>query len=105
LFVLGKDVSRNALVIGPREQLGKKEMALRDVNWVSGCAPKTSIRAMVKIRYQAKPVGGKLAMTGDNSVHVVLDDLVAGITPGQSAVFYDGDVCLGGGIISDRSNL
>jgi len=102
LFVLKKDVHTNALVVGTRDCLGKMQFAVRDVNWVSGDAPETLIRAMVKVRYRAKPIGAMLSVLGDKMVQVKLDESVAGITPGQAAVFYDDNVCLGGGIIVER---
>lgn len=103
LFVLKKDVVKNALVVGSRVRLRERQLAVRGVNWVSGRAPETPVRAMVKVRYRATPVSATLSIVGEETVQVTLDEPVAGITPGQSAVFYDGEVCRGGGIIADPS--
>jgi tRNA-specific 2-thiouridylase len=99
LFVLSKDAPRNALIVGSRELLGRRELVARDVNWVSGTPPATAIPAQVKIRYKALAVPAELRPLGDGGVAVCFAEPVYGITPGQGAVFYDGDVCLGGGII------
>jgi tRNA-specific 2-thiouridylase len=100
LYVLRKDPAQNALIVGPREQLGQRELVAYDVNWMAGNAPDTPIRAQVKIRYKAAGGEAVVKSVSGGQVHVQFDEPVLGITAGQGAVFYDGDVCLGGGIIS-----
>ena len=99
LYVLDKDLRRNALIIGEVEELGKQSLIAKDVNWISGIQPKQSIRAQVKIRYKAKDAWAIISPLTDNQVHVQFDEPVRDLTPGQAAVFYDEVVCLGGGII------
>jgi tRNA-specific 2-thiouridylase len=99
VFVLKKDVARNALVVGSREALGQCELQARDVNWLSGQTPGEPITAQVKIRYKANEAAATLIDGENGRVHIQFHGPVYGITPGQGAVFYDGDVCLGGGII------
>jgi tRNA-specific 2-thiouridylase len=99
LFVLSKDAPRNALIVGSRALLGQRELLARDVNWVSGVAPATSIPAQVKIRYKAAAAPAEVRPLSDGGAAATFEEPVNGITPGQGAVFYDGDVCLGGGII------
>jgi tRNA-specific 2-thiouridylase len=99
LFVLGKDAPRNALIVGARELLGRRELIARDVNWVSGAPPVSAVRAEVKIRYKAVAMPAEVRPLSNGGVAVHFDEPVYAITPGQGAVFYDGDVCLGGGII------
>ncbi|MEZ4540171.1 MAG: tRNA 2-thiouridine(34) synthase MnmA [Chloroflexota bacterium] len=101
LFVLGKDTARNALIVGPREALGAGELVARDVNWISGRPPAGPIRAEVKIRYKATPIQSVVTPLDGNQAHVAFSTLVPGVTPGQAAVFYEGDTCLGGGLIRD----
>lgn len=101
LFVLRKDIGRNALVVGSREELGQCILTARNVNWVSGSAPTVPIRAQVKIRYKAKPVAATVTSLAETRARVDFDEPVFGMTAGQGAVFYDGEVCLGGGIIAD----
>ncbi|MBP6015461.1 MAG: tRNA 2-thiouridine(34) synthase MnmA [Candidatus Promineofilum sp.] len=101
LFVLGKDTTRNALIVGPRAALGVGELVARDVNWIAGRPPAGPIRAEVKIRYMAAPVQSVVTPLDGNQAHVTFSTPVLGVTPGQAAVFYEGDTCLGGGLIRD----
>jgi tRNA-specific 2-thiouridylase len=100
LFVVGKDAARNALVVGPRAALGHEHLTARQVNWIGG-APDGSITAAVKIRYKAAPIAATITPGPDGSAVVQLHETAYGVTPGQAAVFYDGDVCLGGGLITE----
>lgn len=102
LYVLYKDTARNALVVGSRQELGQTELQVRDVNWVAGKAPLTPFRASVKIRYKASGVAATVSPAPDNGARVQFEEFVAGATPGQGAVFFDGDECIGGGLIADR---
>jgi tRNA-specific 2-thiouridylase len=101
LFVLAKDTARNALVVGGRDELGQRELLIRDVNWVAGESPGGAIRAQVKIRYKAWPVEATVTPLAGERATVVFDKPVAGATAGQGAVFYQADLCLGGGLIAD----
>ena len=69
------------------------------MNWVSGCPPASAIRTEVKIRYKAAPAWGTVMPLEGHRAEVVFEGKLRDITPGQAAVFYDGEVCLGGGII------
>jgi tRNA-specific 2-thiouridylase len=99
LYVLDKDRGRNALIVGPREELGRNTFSLQRVNWVSGVAPEGLIEAEVQVRYQAPEVQATVHSLGPARAEVHLTEPVADVTPGQSAVFYHGEECLGGGII------
>jgi tRNA-specific 2-thiouridylase len=96
--VVDKDLSRNALILGTQEELDCSELTVRQVNWVSGKAPASPINCRVKIRYRAREIPGTVYPEAGNSI-VILDEPARGVTPGQAAVFYDGEVCLGGGVI------
>ena len=104
LFVLRKDVTRNALIVGPKSELGQQTLIARDVNWLSGNPPQQPIPAQIKIRYKAKGIEGEVVDLGNGRSLVTFHEPVFGVTAGQGAVFYDGDVCLGGGIIADGAN-
>ncbi len=101
LFVLAKDAARNALIVGTRAEVGQQTMQVRQVNWISGTMPALPYHTTVRIRYKARPVPATLSAFDDQRLHVSLDEPLPGITPGQGAVFYDGEVCLGGGLIAD----
>jgi tRNA-specific 2-thiouridylase len=97
--VLGKDRDTNTLIVGPIEQLGKDELTTGEVNWISGKPPQNPVQVSVKIRYQAREVDGLITSSDDGSSHVKFSEFLRDITPGQAAVFFDNEVCLGGGII------
>jgi tRNA-specific 2-thiouridylase len=101
LFVLRKDVTRNALIVGSHEALGQRELIARDVNWMAASPPVMPFSAEVKIRYKARPIPATVTPLPDGTVHVLFDEPVFGSTAGQGAVFYNGDICLGGGLIAD----
>jgi len=99
LYVLEKQAENNTLIVGTANQLGSSQFLVRPVNWISGEAPALPLSCSVKIRYRANPVSSRLS-TFDNSSLLVETDLpLRDITPGQSAVFYEGEKVLGGGII------
>ncbi len=99
LYVLGVDPARNALIVGSQAQLGSDHLTAARVNWVAGEPPAEPFRAQVKIRYKAQPAAATVTPLADDRVAIQFDEPLRSITPGQGAIFYDGDVCLGGGII------
>lgn len=103
LFVIRKDAAQNALIVGPRELVGQQRLTVRDVNWIDGAVPQTAVFADVKIRYKAQAVPAKVEAIGPETAVVTFTESAFGVTPGQGAVFFDGDVCLGGGIIADAT--
>jgi tRNA-specific 2-thiouridylase len=99
LYVISKDVGRNALIVGTKDELGRDELTAHQVNWIAGTPPTGSVRAQTKIRYKAKETWGLVTPLEGGRVHVKFKQPLLDITPGQGAVFYDGETCLGGGII------
>jgi tRNA-uridine 2-sulfurtransferase len=99
LYVLDKEVAKNALIVGPVEQLGKSSLWAGQLNWVSNETPTQRFRAQVKIRYKAQPAWGEISPMMNGQIQVRFDEPLRDITPGQAAVFYDGDYVIGGGII------
>lgn len=99
LYVIEKDLQRNALIVGPRSMLESVELTANSINWISEKSPEVPFYSSVKIRYQAKEAQGLITPLEGNKAHVRFETPVYGVTPGQAAVFYDGEVCLGGGII------
>lgn len=105
LYVLDLDRQRNAVIVGTRDELGRDRLIAGRVNWIAGASPAETIRAEVKIRYKAKPAPATLEALPDGRVNVIFDDPLRDITPGQGAVFYDGDRCLGGGLVQRLEHL
>ena len=99
LYVVSKDSSTNALLVGPAEALGRSELLTTSFNWVAGEPPSAPLRAEVKIRSQAQFAWATVTPLADGRVQFLFDAPLRDITPGQAAVVYDADVCLGGGII------
>ncbi|NPV84790.1 MAG: tRNA 2-thiouridine(34) synthase MnmA [Anaerolineae bacterium] len=99
LYVLQKDVASGALIVGHEEDLGQSEFSVAEVNWIRGSAPKEPLAVSVKIRYQAVEVKAEVIPLPDQKAHVRLATRLRDITPGQVAAFYQGENCLGGGII------
>lgn len=102
LYVLEKDAQRNALVVGLKQELGQDRLTAKRVNWTSDQAPTEPFRAGVKIRYKSRPAPATVTPIGEDRVGIVFDAPLRDITPGQGAVMYNGDTCLGGGIIERR---
>ncbi|MYD11334.1 MAG: tRNA 2-thiouridine(34) synthase MnmA [Chloroflexi bacterium] len=100
LYVLAMNPYKNALVVGARDELGRDRLIATDVNWVAGAPPAATFRAEVKIRYRAAAQPATIAVGERQTASVVFDEPQRDITPGQAAVMYQGDICLGGGVIA-----
>ncbi len=99
LYVLALDPERNAIVVGTREELGSEELTAAGVNWVAGSPPDGEIVVAARIRYKGREVEARVRPLPGNRAHVRFVQPLRDITPGQAVVFYEGDVCLGGGLI------
>lgn len=98
-YVARKDPANNVLIVGYKSQLGSSRFTTQQVNWISGNAPDKPFQAQIKTRYQSTAVPGTVTPLENLSTSVELDEKLPDITPGQAAVFYQDEVCLGGGII------
>lgn len=100
LYVLEKDPLSNTLIVGLAEELGAQQALVGGVNWIAGAPPAAPFRAAVKTRYTAREVPAEvMPLEAGSRVQVRFEAPVRDLTPGQAAVFYDGDVVLGGGTI------
>ena len=101
LYVVDKDPEQNAVIVGSQAELkaSRSHFALTQANWNQGHPPNPDIVLGCQIRYRGAAHPCELLWEDADSPTVRLLDIPTGIAPGQAAVFYDGDVCLGGGII------
>lgn len=102
-FVIEKDHEKNLLVVGFAEETGKKTLTAVHPNWISGESADIGKFYDVMVRYRAKPVPALLTMSSDDKFRLEFKQKLRGITPGQVAVLYQDDRCLGGGVISDSA--
>lgn len=99
LYVCGIDLKNNKVLLGDNDDLYSKSVDVCDVNWISGNMPQDPVNCKVKLRYQMKEQAAVIYPGMNNTVHIEFEQPQRAKTPGQAAVFYDGDVVLGGGII------
>jgi tRNA-specific 2-thiouridylase len=100
LYVLSLDRANGRVVVGEGDELLSSTCEVRDVNWISVAALEGPVRAEVKIRNRHAAAQATVERAeSPNRVRVTFDDPQRAITPGQGAVFYVGDVVLGGGWI------
>jgi tRNA-specific 2-thiouridylase len=102
LYVIAKDARQNTLIVGQGNELGSLECQVTGINWISGEAPSGSFRAEVKTRYTAKEAPAEVFLLEDGRRATVrFDNKIRDLTPGQAAVFYAGELVLGGGMIAE----
>lgn len=99
LYVLRVEPEGRTVVVGEEEALLGDRLVARDVGWLSVPELAKTRRAEVQIRYRHEAAPATLSPLGAGRVEVIFDEPQRAITPGQAAVFYDGEVCLGGGWI------
>lgn len=98
-FVISKDPATNKVVLGDEEHIFKSRIYIKDVNMVALDFPRDSISCTAKLRYSARDEECVLHPIGDNEVLLEFSKPQRAASPGQSAVFYAGEVLLGGGKI------
>ncbi|MFA4991926.1 MAG: tRNA 2-thiouridine(34) synthase MnmA [Candidatus Omnitrophota bacterium] len=99
LYVAEIRAKDNVVVVGDMEKVKKKRFLVKDVNWLRGASVPEKLEADVKIRYNHKKAQACLRGAGDSGMEVEFKEPQGAITPGQAAVFYDGEYVLGGGWI------
>lgn len=109
LHVIRLEASENRVIVAPRSKAGKSICNVNKVNWISIAPPEQPINIMVQVRYKSLPVQAKLIPIASeekgfennhlSTCRLEFKEEQFSITPGQAAVFYHGDVVLGGGLI------
>jgi tRNA-specific 2-thiouridylase len=102
-YVAGKDLERNILYVAQGDDhpaLYSRGLIARDLHWI-GPTPANGARFGAKTRYRQADQSCALSFRDDGSLHVEFDALQRAITPGQWVVFYDGEECVGGGVIHE----
>jgi tRNA-specific 2-thiouridylase len=102
MYVVALDRPRNRLIVGEDAELHATVCDVRDVNWIFCDLPGKPVTASVRIRNRHVPAPAGVTAIGPNSARVTFHEPQRAITPGQAAVFYSGEVVLGGGWIAER---
>ncbi|MCH9770028.1 MAG: tRNA 2-thiouridine(34) synthase MnmA [Gammaproteobacteria bacterium] len=103
-YVLDKNIKENVLIVGQGSEhplLFKSALICQQFDWVSGTAPKPPFNCRAKIRYRQQDQACKVTALNAKQLKIEFTEPQRAITPGQSIVFYQNDICLGGGIISE----
>lgn len=101
-YVLDKNLEENKLIVGQGHQhplLFKSELHARDLHWVADSCIDQPFSCQAKIRYRQTDQACLVTPVSENELHVSFDFPQRAVTSGQSIVFYDNEVCLGGGVI------
>jgi len=99
LYVLEKDSAENALIVGDAAERLASDLMIDNVNWIRGSAPEGPLNVEAKTRYTAKEARAVVMPLADGGAALRFDSPQLDLTPGQAAVFFQGDVVLGGGVI------
>jgi len=104
-YVVDKDVEKNILYVEQGENhpaLFSTGLAASQLHWVAGTAPPLPHACTAKVRYRQADQGCRIENIEAGSAQITFDVPQRAVTPGQSVVFYDGEICLGGGVIDQR---
>ncbi|WP_055731839.1 tRNA 2-thiouridine(34) synthase MnmA [Agarivorans gilvus] len=107
-YVVDKDVDRNVLIVGQghdHPRLKSTALIAGQLHWVDRKPLTETLRCSVKIRYRQQDVPCTIVPLENGEIKVTFDEPQIAVTPGQSAVFYLNEVCLGGGIIEQKIGL
>jgi len=98
-YVVNKDLAHNRLVIGYASQVENNNLLANQVNWIAGVPPREGETYDVMVRYRTHPVPAIVLSATFDDFRLEFKEQLRGITPGQVAVLFCGEECLGGGVI------
>ncbi len=101
MFVTDIIPSKNQVVLGSEEDIFKTELIAKNLNFIAFDKLEEETYVEAKIRYSAKPSKARILPLENGRVKVIFDEKVRAITKGQSVVFYNGDIVVGGGVIEE----
>lgn len=104
-YVADKDLARNVLVVvqgHDHPALLRRELHAAQLTWVAGAPPSAEFRCTAKVRYRQADQAAEVHCLADGTCEVRFDEPQRAVTPGQYVVFYQDDVCLGGGVIEAK---
>ncbi|WP_257254853.1 MULTISPECIES: tRNA 2-thiouridine(34) synthase MnmA [unclassified Endozoicomonas] len=104
-YVVDKDLENNRLIVAQgnnHPMLFSEALTACEIFWIAGSAPELPARLTAKIRYRQQDQACRLEQKTDGRYFVIFDKPQRAVTPGQSVVFYQNDICLGGGVIETR---
>ncbi len=104
VYVIDKDMERNTVTVGPESGLYSSSLIAGSVNWIAFDPPHGPVSAFVQTRYRQTASSATVTPIGPGAVRVDFERPQRAVTPGQAAVFYDGDAVLGGGTILRAEN-
>lgn len=104
MFVTSIDPEKNTVTLGEEDDLFAQKMGVRDVNLIKYAELKNGLDGLIKVRYKDKGTPGKVYFT-ENEAEVFFYEPVGAVTPGQSAVFYEGNDLVGGGFIKRNNDI
>ena len=99
LYVIKLDTQKNQVIVGTEQDLYSKELIADEINWLAIDQLKEPLKLKAKVRYRAKEAECTVYPIENEQVKVIFDEPQRAITPGQSVVFYDEDLVVGGGKI------
>ncbi|MGA2747046.1 MAG: aminomethyltransferase beta-barrel domain-containing protein, partial [Candidatus Sulfotelmatobacter sp.] len=100
LYVIQISGANKQVIVGGEEHLYSRTLRARRVNLIAMDDLREPMRVAVKIRHRHEPAAAMIERVGDDEILATFDEPQRAITPGQAAVFYDGDIVVGGGWIS-----
>ncbi len=110
LYVVDIDSKENVVILGDNADLFTDKVYAREFSLIAGDriwgeSDEIKLRVTAKVRYRSKDMPGEITIRKDGSAFIIFDEAVRAPAPGQSLVIYDGEYCLGGGIITGHNEM